>query len=752
MHPFQVNARDRKPAWRACLIAWLLAGLAGWTGCSPLSLDDARRLAEVASWTGQYRVSLDEKQNWDLWNKARIVFGYGPGPSERAKLYLRRYDVEPNLRRSKLDALRQLKQLAEQEPDLQKEFTLSELAFHEASVNHEMGRREKAKLWYLTSVYHAYRFLFSPNYDDERNAYAPEFRMVVDYYNRSLENFLKILNQEEGLKSTTSQQQKIDQWTINYSIQLRGPWAADEFEKFEFANDYEVKGIGNRHRTEGLGVPLIAVRDKATNPALIDKYYPPGLALPVTAFLRFSEGSCRVGSADVHNVQCVIELHDPLRSRNVAVGHRPAPLESDITTPLAYFLQDPLVSTQVMETLGLLQVDLLADVQGLYMLEPYDPERIPVVLVHGLWSGPFTWLEMFNELRALPEIRENYQFWFYLYPTGQPFWLSAKQMRADLAELHNDIDPHHQIATLDQMVLIGHSMGGLVSRLQTVDSGDEFWRIVSDRPFEELDTDAQTKAQIRDTLFFRANPSIKRVVTIGTPHRGSSFANNFTRWLGHKLIQLPDLLDGSVVNKIRNRDAMFKNKEVLSTKTSIDSLSSESPFLERLLEARSAPWVTAHNIVGNVQRRKYLGIAGELTPTAGDGIVSTDSSVFERAVSQLEVDAKHQEIHLQPKTILEVRRILLIHADEARREFASQPPAPGNRPASFDSRESASDNGSPGIRFPISDLPAADSPKYDVPFPAISGPVPQSAVREGEVEKAIRQIQSSHDIPVPKVP
>ena len=75
------------------------------------------------------------------------------------------------------------------------------------------------------------------------------------------------------------------------------------------------------------------------------------------------------------------------------------------------------------------------------MVEPYDPAKIPVVMVHGLWSSPLTWMEMFNDLRAFPEIRDQFQFWFYLYPTGQPFWISAAEMRKDLEVLHNTLDP-----------------------------------------------------------------------------------------------------------------------------------------------------------------------------------------------------------------------------------------------------------------------------------------------------------------------
>ena len=132
---------------------------------------------------------------------------------------------------------------------------------------------------------------------------------------------------------------------------------------------------------------------------------------------------------------------------------------------------------------------------GLFMLEPFDPGKIPVLMVHGLWSSPMTWMEMFNDLRSFPEIRDQYQFWFYLYPTGQPFWVSARQLREDLAQARAVVDPRHQAPALDQMVLVGHSMGGLVSTLQTLESGNDFWAVLSDRPFEELQAEDETRQQ-----------------------------------------------------------------------------------------------------------------------------------------------------------------------------------------------------------------------------------------------------------------
>ena len=152
-------------------------------------------------------------------------------------------------------------------------------------------------------------------------------------------------------------------------------------------------------------------------------------------------------------------------------------------------------------------------------------------------------MDMFNDLRGTPEIRNHYQFWFYTYPTGQPFWLSAAQLRSELAEVRRNLDPALQSQTLDELVLVGHSMGGLVAKMQTVESGSDYWRLVSDGPSNQLDAPDPVVESLRDALYFGPNPSIKRVITIASPYRGSQFANGATQWLGRRIITLPDLVD-----------------------------------------------------------------------------------------------------------------------------------------------------------------------------------------------------------------
>jgi pimeloyl-ACP methyl ester carboxylesterase len=306
-----------------------------------------------------------------------------------------------------------------------------------------------------------------------------------------------------------------------------------------------------------------------------------------------------------------------------------------------------------------------------------------VVMVHGLWSSPLTWMHMFNDLRSFPEVRERYQFWFYLYPTGQPFWISATQMRNDLAAVRERFDPQRTDTTLDQMVLVGHSMGGLVSRMQTIDSRDDFWRIISDEPWENLQAEEEDRMKLASTLFFKPNSSIRRVITIGTPHRGSDFANNYTQWLGRKLITLPSFAISTGQRLRRENPDFFKNTDLLTANTAIDSLSPRSPIFPVMLRAPRADGVKYHNIVGIVEKRSLFG---RISAT-GDGVVSYASAQMDDVESEVVVEADHTTLHHRAHAILEVRRILLEHLDQIDAEIrvAGQSIPVGNvQPASAD--------------------------------------------------------------------
>lgn len=575
----------------------------------------------------------------------------GPAPTERTRQVLRRYNLPDDLFDQK--TLDQLQREVAQEPSQEKIYALAELSYVVGTHSKHLGRKQAAMHQFGTAVAYAYLYLFDPMLDQARNPYDPHFRQACDLYNKSLEETLRILSSRGDLSPGNSVQVNVGDAAFNLEIASLGRWQNDDFERIEFVSDYELTGLRNRHYQFGLGVPLIAVRKPHPDSDPSESYYPDGLSFPVTAFLRVHR------SLEHHEpVQaCRLELHDPLQSSEIQIAGRRVPLETDLTTPLAFTLNDRRnQSNFATATLGLLDPQSASSNEGLYMVEPYVPEKIPVLMVHGLWSSPTTWMEMFNDLRAFPEIRDRYQFWFYLYPTGEPFWTAAAQLRNDLQALRQSLDPHQQNVNLDRMVLVGHSMGGLVSKLQTIHSDNEFWSLLSEQPFEQLQASPEEKQQIAQVVFFQPNQSIRRVISIGTPHRGSEFANGYTRYLASKLIRLPEMLTQRS-NSLVARNPEFFRDTALLTKTSIDSLSPDSDVFPRILEAEPASWTRYHNIVGVMNRKSWVSRLSE----EGDGVVAYASAHLDQVDSEIVVDANHVSVHTHPKSILEVRRILLEH-------------------------------------------------------------------------------------------
>lgn len=575
----------------------------------------------------------------------------GPRPSERTQQTLRAYDLEhldPD------DALAELTAYLATDPSPNVTYALAELAFITGRRAQNDGHTDRAHERYILAVFHAYHYLFDPKLSVDRNPYDPQYRLACDVYNAALESALRLVCKRDELLPGRKRTLDYGGQRFEVSIVARGAWRNDDFGGFEFVSDFDVEKLRNRHHTYGLGVPLIALRRTPENAGPDEAYYPPGLSFPVTAFLRVhhvpdpTQGPC----------QCVLELFDPLTVRSLEVEGRQVPLETDVSTPLAYFLDAPaLRPSRLLPLVGFFDGNAVHESQGLYMLEPYDPQKIPVVMVHGLWSSPLTWMEMFNDLRADADVRQQYQFWFYLYPTGQPFWISAAQMREQLAQAKQRLDPQDGSRAMNQMVLVGHSMGGLVSRMQTLESGDDYWNILTDRPFADLKTTPEIRDKVARTVYFHPNPMVRRVITIGTPHRGSEYANDTARRLSRKLVRLPSSLM-QVTNQIALMNpGFFHDTKLLTTTTSIDSLAPSSPILPVMLSSRRAPWTTYHNIVGLVPEESVLGKLSE----RGDGVVTYDSAHVEDAASEVTVPADHVTVHRHPLAIREVRRILREH-------------------------------------------------------------------------------------------
>lgn len=290
----------------------------------------------------------------------------------------------------------------------------------------------------------------------------------------------------------------------------------------------------------------------------------------------------------------------------------------------------------------------------LYLLEPYRPGAIPVVFVHGLVSDPSTWVNAHRGLRSDPELAQRYQFWAFRYETGPSYLDAAADLRAELARVRSTLDPNGTDPAMSRVVLVGHSMGGLVSQLQVTHSENHLWHAVSNTSPDQLHADSNVRDQVRRNFFFEPQPGIERLVYIATPHHGSFVATSRIGSLGQRLISFPQAMVRSYDRFQTDNERLFPNLPERPP-TSVNQLRPSSPILQALTKLRFADGVTQHTILGVGQA------TSDWRTRDGDGYVTTWSAHWPYAVSEHAICEKHTKVHKHPAAVAELRRILYEH-------------------------------------------------------------------------------------------
>jgi pimeloyl-ACP methyl ester carboxylesterase len=586
-------------------------------------------------------------------------------PSAPSAQLLRRLGLWDRFTRDPDSALAELRAGLPAEGAADRVYALAELSYLH-------GERARDRAHLLSAAVYAFAFLFPGDAASPPEAFDPRLRVAVDLYNHGL---------AEGLHTGEGERVSLEGGTFELPIgtlhvERAKPvfaWAGHELYGFRSAADYGVRGLRNRYRDPGIGAPLAArlrpFAEGGEAPPGAERI-PPQLKIPVTALLRIERPREALAEGTLRGA---LELYSLDDVRRVTIAGRDVPLEFETTSSLALSLQE----TEAWEFekagffSGVFRPEALrsrSDGHGLFFLRPWRPGRIPLVLVHGTASSPARWAELINELENDPRIWERYQTWLFIYNTGNPVALSGALLREALTDAVDELDPERRDAGLERMVVIGHSQGGLLTKLTAVDTGDRLWRNVSDEPFEQVAMSDETRSLLRRALFVEPLPFVKRIVFVSTPHHGS-FLNAVT-WAGlrpstllSRLITLP--MDVARVAS----DLVAEDPELSLRKvpTSIDNMTPGNPFLETLAGIPVAPGITAHSIIPVKGRGPYQ--------EGNDGVVEYKSAHHPGVASELVVQPSSHSTQSHPETIEEIRRILLLHA-------VQQPHSEGSGPAS----------------------------------------------------------------------
>jgi hypothetical protein len=412
--------------------------------------------------------------------------------------------------------------------------------------------------------------------------------------------------------------------------------------RFTPASEYGSGPLENRHTRPGVGVPVVAWRlNDGTGP--LDSHRPPeGLSAPMTAVVLPQAGG-----------KWLLRFVSPVDHASIDIAGRSVTVAADYTAPIAQLAERarPLARSGLS---GMLSSTTSERREKLYLMQPYDPQKIPLLMVHGLQSTPLAFVNLTNDLVADPMVRQRYQVWHYHYPTGAPVLQNAAVFRRVLSSTLREIDPEGNDFATNNLVVIGHSMGGILTHTLVSPSGYRLWdAVVKVRP-EQVSMPEASKEALTPVFLFQPDRRVRRVVFIAVPHRGSGWADNFIGDLGQTLFR-PDREIHSVFTDLITSHPEQVHSFVLGLHqagkfSSIRTLSARSPALMALAEI--PPEVPFHNIIG--QRR-----AGPVDE-GNDGIVPYGSSHMAGAESELVVRSGHNAFR-HPEAVAEIKRILYEH-------------------------------------------------------------------------------------------
>ncbi len=523
-------------------------------------------------------------------------------------------------------------------------FALAELSFLH-------GQAAKRPDYSLAAAVYAYAFLFPEGDGVAPGRFDPRLRTAADLYNWALTAAFASKDGSEVVPRGGTFELPFGRMEVAFDpVALR---AGDrELYRFIPVAELEVHGLAMRYRWAGLGTPLAAsIRPLESAPPGRD-IVAPRLQVPVTALLRIPEA--RRALVQGQPLAGRLELYLAWDAESVSIAGEQVPLENEPTAALALtFTGVPVMEVEMFGFLGRL-TGWMAERPPLVSTTPYKPGLIPVVFVHGTASSIVRWAEMYNRLVADPELRSRFQFWFFQYDSGNPIPLSALRLREALGAAVARLDPEGKDPALRRMVLIGHSQGGLLVKMQVINSGDRIWSASSTKPLDELQLSDQTRDLVRRALFVEPLPEVSRVVFICTPHRGSFVAgSNIIANLVRRLLTLPLPLTEAAADFARNPDAFASGVSPVIP-SAVDNMSPRHRFIRTLQEIPVAASVTVNSIIA---------VEGDGPVEQGDdGVVEYASAHIEPVESELVVKSGHST-QGNPHTIEEMRRILRKHLE-----------------------------------------------------------------------------------------
>ena len=349
------------------------------------------------------------------------------------------------------------------------------------------------------------------------------------------------------------------------------------------------------------------------------RIYPTGHLL-LTGYIQ-PKGDSVLEVLDSKNLN--IYLYNPYRSDSVSILGGDYPLAANFSASYGLWLAENQLDG--VGYLNLLSRQAEASLPKLFMLEPYDPNKRVLIMLHGLASSPATWVNLTNDIFNDDKLRENYQVWQVFYPTNLPILENRYQIQQLIKATYQQTDPSMSNRASSNSVIISHSMGALIARMMVSNDNLADNLEVLERQDKKLLSNAN-ELQIDDTLrqALRSKdlgqrlkleplPQVDTAVFLSAPFRGTDYADRwFTRAL-RRIVYLPVGLVKTVTDNLATiaiqGDLAENPLGALYLQNGASQLSNKSSFIELTKDIKIDERVTYHSIIANNDADITQGLA-----------------------------------------------------------------------------------------------------------------------------------------------
>ena len=515
------------------------------------------------------------------------------------------------------------------------------------------------------SIRYSYAYLFKTSRQPQERLFDNRQVQIRDFYNQALTQLVnghRLRNPSTNLTPTI----KIGKSTYTIDIQAYQRLQNMKLEKFISSYNMNFSGLRAINRRDGFGSDFVAVFPSTDSSSQENKYilnplthdYPKGINpnihkaryLAATIIAQPKKSNATIEDV-LTNPNFEIKVYDPYSIEKVEIAGKPYSLAANFSAPYGLWLAENNLGAAAYLTL--IDRDQHLAMPHLYMLEPYNPNKKIIVLVHGLASSPEAWIAVTNDIMGDAILREHYQVWQIFYSTNMPILESRFQIYALLKQAFGSLNPKD--AAAQDAVLIGHSMGGIISRLLVSDAD------ISKQALELMNNRQQTRLRkhpvIGERLKMKPIENFDRAIFLAAPHRGTDYADRWFTLAARKIIKIPATFLTTLADTLTSYDVDLKDFVKTLTNDVIQNgpsdLSKKSKFMELTASIPPEKGLVFHSIMGNITKSDDPNVIT-------DGIVPYKSAHLDGAVSEKIFTGGHS-IQETPEAVLELRRILRQH-------------------------------------------------------------------------------------------